>query len=71
MEIEMQNENQMTLAQQRFMWYTIAIQALHELGRPMLLKTSFVNEVLEGKWEVFGSRTDDGGYLYKAQEKET
>lgn len=60
----------MTDKDRMFMWYTIALQALYELDRPLLLNIKFVQEIVDGKWEAVGSRTDDGGYLYKIQGKE-
>jgi len=67
--VEMKREDEMTDRDRMFMWYTIALQALFELGRPLLLNTEFVGEIVAGKWQVFGSRTDDGSYLYQAQER--
>lgn len=63
-------KGEMSDADKLFMFYTLALQALSELGRPLLLNTKFVEEIIEGKWEVFSSRTDDGGWLYKAQKRE-
>ena len=60
----------MTDKDRMFMWYTIALQALYELKRPLLLNAAFVQEIVAGKWQAVGSRTDDGGYLYKIQERE-
>jgi len=67
--VDIKCEDEMTDRDRMFMWYTIALQALFELGRPLLLNVEFVEEIVAGKWEVFGSRTDDGSYLYQVQER--
>jgi len=52
------------------MWYAIAVQALYELDRPMLLKMEIQKDIWDGNIGVYSSRTDDGGWLYKAIERD-
>jgi len=55
----------LTDAEKAKMWYIIALQALHELGRPLLLSETFADKVTSGEKSIFATRTDDGGYLYE------
>ncbi len=47
------------------LWYIVATQALHELGRPLLLDKGFANKVVKGETAIYSKRISDEYHLYK------
>lgn len=66
----MDEDRVLTTEESMKMWYSIAVQALYELNRPMLLNMEIQNDIWDGNIGVYSSRTDDGGWLYKVIERD-